>query len=218
MDRTEILQKLKDFTLADYENLYSSYREWLVPEKVEASVHFPNCDDGIAAFIFRCNQPIDFNNIRRNNDLLIIVQRKLLGFKVYSMVCTADPYGPKDHIAHLSAQIYRANRGLHRGIPGRICLRSDFGFGTWIQRTDSEGDVIDINPASDKFTSAPGHFGINIHDTGGYYNSSLGCVIIAYNQDYLVFKSILENASNPSNVPVCVFDMEDLPEFLNDTK
>lgn len=220
MRRDKIINILKNFKYSDYKKLFENYKDWLVDDKVAQSTGFPNSLDEIAVFVFRDNDSIDFNNIRRNNDLLVVLQivDSIHSIKDEFIPCTADPYGQKEGIAHLCEQIYRGNVGLHRGIASRYCIRSDFDFGTWINRTDSKGKVIDKN-ISKNFTSYCGHFGINIHDSANLYNSSLGCVIIPSKNDYQIFRKMLLSAANPNNISVSVInynDVKDISDLFSD--
>jgi len=60
-----------------------------------------------------------------------------------------------------------------------------------------------------------GHFGINIHDNGGFLNSSLGCVILESSQQYkTVFKPLLQRVTNKNNIPVAVINQDYFTEEL----
>lgn len=212
MDRKTLIEILHSFSFSDYENLFNQYSNWLIKDKVEPSTKFLDTYGSLSAFVFRFNETISFNDIIRNNDLLVLMKviDNERGIKDNFFDVTSDPCGKKFRIAHLCEQIYRGNVGFHRGDSNRPCIRSDNGFGTWYNRTDTESDIIDINP-SDNYTSIAGHIGINIHNNNGAYNSSLGCVILSSENDYrkIFVPFITQNVTNRNNIPVCVINGED---------
>ncbi|TRZ50881.1 hypothetical protein D4R99_05235 [bacterium] len=211
MNRTKLKSLLKDYSYSDYKSLHDKYRAWLTPEKVEPSTYFPCHKGEIAVFEFRCNEEISFNNEQRNNDLLVLVEIAdgANAIRDYFFDVTCDPKSKVSGIAHTSAQIYRGNVGAHRGDANRPCIRSDYGFGTWYNRTDSAGNVQDLNP-SDEFTAVPGHIGINIHNANGNYNSSLGCTMFDSEGAYQkIFRSIITACRNKANIMVALIDAPD---------
>jgi hypothetical protein len=215
MERDKIKSRLKDYTLSDYEGLFDKYKDWLVPEKVEPDVEFPHMPGEIGVFQFRCNEPISFNNEQRNNDLLVIIKINEDGsVKDEFFDVTCDPKDTKPGIAHSCAQIYRGNVGSHRGDPSRPCIRSDYGFGTWFNRTDANGEVKDLNP-SPELTSIADHIGINIHNANGCYNSSLGCTILSSEGAYRkTFVPLITSCRNKLNIFVALIDVEDFEDIL----
>lgn len=216
MNRDKILELLDDYSYRDYKMLFENYKAWLTKEKTEPTVIFPNSINEIAVFQFRCNESIDFNDENRNNDLLVVmkVHDNMRSIQDFYFDTTCDPATTKPGIAHSAAQIYRGNVGPHRGDPDRPCIRSDYGFGTWYYRTDSKGEVIDLNP-DENFTSIAGHIGINIHNANGAYNSSLGCTIFSKESGYQnVFRPLITGCYNKSNIPVVLIDAEDLEDIL----
>ena len=216
MNRDEIKSLLLKYSYSDYKSLFDKYSAWLVKDKVEKSVIFPNSIHEIAVFQFRCNESISFNNEIRNNDLLVLMRIADNTFSIndFFFDVTCDPKSRVHGIAHVCAQIYRGNVGPHRGDPSRPCIRSDFGFGTWYNRTDNQGDVIDLNPSPD-YTSVTGHIGINIHNAGGFYNSSLGCTIFNSESEYRnLFVPLIADCTNKNNIPVSVIDAADLKDIL----
>lgn len=161
--------------------------------------------NAIMVFVVRCNERISFNDVERNNDLLVIVEYiSEDNFNLYTFNVTADPKSQKPNIAHLIEQIYTGNIGLHRAILGRTCIRSDKGL--WYRRTDLNG-----KPYDPKF----GQIGINLHNSAGFWNSSLGCVILESEDDYKnVFKPLLNRVSNRNNIPVAVINQDYFTEEL----
>jgi hypothetical protein len=220
MNRDKIKELLDTYSYSDYKMLFDKYSSWLTKKKIEPSVVFPNSMHEIAIFQFRCNESISFNDQLRNNDLLVLMkivdnQKSIQDF-MFDTTC--DPCTTKPGIAHSAAQIYRGNVGPHRGDSNRPCIRSDYGFGTWYYRTNSKGDLIDLNP-SDDFTSIAGHIGINIHNANGAYNSSLGCTIFNSDDAYQkVFRPLITGCSNKSNIPVVLIDAVDLEDILGSGK
>jgi hypothetical protein len=216
MDRSKLKTILKDFSYSDYKSLYEKYRDWLVSEKIEPSARFPRRQGEIGIFQFRCNEEISFNNELRNNDLLVLIEiiDNEQSIKDYFFDVTCDPKSKVSGIAHTCAQIYRGNVGAHRGDPNRPCIRSDNGFGTWFNRTDATGNIIDLNK-SDNLTSIPGHIGINIHNANGCYNSSLGCTMFDSEGAYQkVFRPVITHCFNQSNVMVILIDAPDFEDIL----
>jgi len=161
--------------------------------------------NAIMVFVIRCNERISFNDIERNNDLLVIAEYiSEDNFNVYTFNVTADPKSQNPNIAHLIEQIYTGNIRPHRWIAGRQAICSDKGC--WYRRTDKKGSAYDP-----KF----GQIGINIHDTGGYFNSSLGCVILESDSEYKnVFKPLLKRCSNPNNIPCLIVNEDYFKDIL----
>jgi hypothetical protein len=231
MNRNEIIQYFSNLNYSGFKNFYDKYKDFFkngftddFSERIESSIVYPEAKDSLIIFEIRCNEDISFNNEIRNNDLLLVLEiqyadEKAIEYLLHQFDCTTDPCSQKYHIAHTARQIYRGNVGLHHGTPGRTCIRSDEGGGTWVRRTDAAGNVIPLNP---KHADAElGHFGINIHDNGGFANSSLGCTILAggsylepgpYRDEY---KPLLLKCTNKNNIPVALIDMEDVEDIIN---
>lgn len=198
--RDKVKAYLLSFTRFDlYKQLLLGYiNNYLEDDRVTCSI--PDFKkNGIIVFVIRCNERISFNDEIRNNDLLVIAEYiSEDNFNVYTFNVTADPKSQSPNIAHLIEQVYTGNIGLHRSILGRVCIRSDKG--TWYKRTDSKG-----NAYKEKFEQ----IGLNIHDNGGFFNSSLGCVILENSNEYKnVFKPLLSRVSNRNNVPVAVMNID----------
>lgn len=121
----------------------------------------------------RQNPEISFNEDVLHNDLLIIsLNTEPERSDIYLFSCTMDPKGRILKVAHLMEGVYASYNALrpHKWIPGRIAMVQDRDK-VLVGRTDKEGKLISIKPEK-------GFFGINIHDSGGYQNSSLGCTVL----------------------------------------
>lgn len=179
------------------ESLYYDFRKSednYIAEDVKKISSFTNGE--IAAFVIRMNKSNSFNDVETNNDLLVILENvNDKNFNIFTFNVTADPKSNKPNIAHVLEQIYRGNIRNHRWIFGRIAICSDRGL--WYFRTKA-GKIIE---------RLFGMIGINIHDNGGFFNSSLGCVILELMSQYkTVFKPLLQRATNKENVPVFIMN------------
>ncbi len=228
MNRAGAIQYFQSLNYSGFKNLYNKYVDFFkngftsdLSERVDPFVVYPAIKDAIIVFEVRCNEEISFNDEIRNNDILFVVEitDDEQSIVTHQFDCTTDPCSKKYNIAHTARQIYIGNIGIHRGIAERVCIRSDRGAGTWIRRTDAEGNVIPLNPQH--ADAICGHFGINIHDNGGFANSSMGCTILAggdyehpgpYRDEY---KPLLKKTTNRSNIPVVLFDLEDVQDVIN---
>ena len=177
-------------------NVYASE----LPEKYNLSKVKWN-DNGLSVIVIRCNDIYETNDIKRNNDWLILFFR---GLK-YIFQCTADPKYRKNKIANLCEQAYYGNIRNHRGIYNRdaICQDVDKVF---VRRYTGS-----------KWYDESGYFGINIHNSNGLFNSSLGCVILADEKRYInTFRPLLREAKQISNkIPVVVINIKWLEEKAN---
>jgi len=194
---------LSSFT--QFVELLNAYQNYLKNELVTFR-GTPNKERGtIIALVIRCNDGISFNNELPNNDLLVVVEYVSEdNFNIYTFNVTADPKSKKANIAHLLEQVYTGNVRPHRWILGRLAICSDKGC--WFRRTDTKGNDGDFT--FDKI-------GINIHDTGGFWNSSLGCVILENDDEYKnVFKPLLRRVINKNSIPVAVINQRYFKEEL----
>ncbi len=182
-----------------YETLYNIYARKL-GSPVSLQVNYGK----INAFVIRCNEMYTTNDMQRNNDFLVILQYNSDSVDKYVFKVTADPHTRKYNIANLCEQIYAGNIRNHRQIAGRLAICQDFSP-VRVRRYQS----------STKYFEETGFFGINIHDNGGLFNSSLGCVILESEDEYKeYFKPLLQSAMNKTYVPVTV--IRDI-EFLKMT-
>lgn len=142
----------------------------------------------------RQNSEVSFNEDVLHNDLLIIsLNTELDKSDIYLFSCTMDPKGRILKVAHLMEGVYASYNALrpHKWVPGRTAMVQDRDK-VIIGRTDREGRLISVKPEK-------GFFGINIHDSGGYQNSSLGCTVLEPDNDNntyqykTFFKPILQN-------------------------
>lgn len=146
----------------------------------------------------RNNEELDFNNKVRNNDKLMVFENRPDDcYRLYEFPCTTDPCAPitlRDYTrlkrgrAHLCEGAYDSYHVRpHNWVRGRTALGQDANP-VRVARSDNKGNLVKYDA---------GFFGINVHDAGRFWNSSLGCIIISYenNRQYKTeFKPVLERA------------------------
>ena len=183
--------RLRKIPFGVYKMLFNIYAAEL-PEKLNKSKTKWN-DNGLNVIVIRCNDIYVTNEMKRNNDWMILFHK---GLK-YIFQCTADPKQRKNRIANLCEQVYFGNIRPHKWIRWRTCIAQD-KCKLWVHRFTNRTD----------FYNDFGHFGINIHNPAKYFNSSLGCVILAYEKRYTdVFKPLLLSVENKNNIPVAVMNI-----------
>lgn len=158
----------------------------------------------------RQNPEIAFNEHVLHNDLLIIslnIEPEISDIYLFS--CTMDPKGRILKVAHLMEGVYASYNALrpHKWVPGRTAMVQDRDK-VLVGRTNTHGDLISIKPEK-------GFFGINIHDSGGYQNSSLGCTVLEpdseeNNYQYkTLFKPILKDyCTNKNSIDYMVINFD----------
>lgn len=192
----------------DYVSLLTTYKGWLKTKGLNdriTSDYLPAQHNELMGFVFRFNEDESFNDELPNNDLKVLAMRVkdedgdwAVNDQFFNV--TADPKTRRKGIAHFLPQVYRGNIGNHRAIIGRICIRSDRGC--WYFRT---GD------GKPQF----GMIGLNWHNSAGFINTSLGCVI---NEDENRWKTIekpmLNLTANRQNVPSAIVSYEFTKEYF----
>lgn len=195
-----------------WKNIVSSFLPFARSAKaVYGNPGWLDAEGTINVIVIRENAENSYNDVIRNNDhLLIFENRPNETFREYLYQVTADPSTNKYNIAHLCQGAYESYTVRpHRWIAGRTALCQDKGE-VKIFRTNSKRGIIDY---------FWGLFGINIHDTGGFWNSSLGCVILALKAQYLEYKQILLRAKTvygKKAISVFVINRSYLKESGND--
>ena len=197
-------ETLLNITYTQYEKIFDKYSKssgLINPHKVAMRKGLNEVD----AFVIRCNEMYVTNDIIRNNDYLVLLQYLMDSISKYVFKVTADPSIRRYNIANLCEQIYYGNIRNHRWIAGRICIAQDKCPVRVRRYSDSRHYIEEV-----------GYFGINIHDNGGLWNSSLGCVILESKDSYNNFlKPLLKSAANKNYVPVTVIRDKDFLNLMN---
>jgi len=230
MQREQVIQYFDSLNYSGFKKFYEDYENYLKsvdPARIEPSVKFPTRKGELLGIDVRMNDDISFNLGKDyNNDLFIVME---ITDDEHSIIThfvkvTCDPCRMKEGIAHKARQIYRGNIGFHRGDSTRICIRSDFGFGTWERRTHADGSVIPLNPKHNDAVAQ--HCGDNHHESP-FANSSLTCTIWDEQQHTDIMEPLLTQAlneykklpdgtttNNAMCIPMMVTNVEDLEDEI----
>ena len=166
-------------------------------------------------FILRYNKYYQTNTEIRNNDYVVIITDKVNVFE-----CTADPKKRRNDIANIANnQAYFGNIRNHNFQPGNICIAQDYcdlivrRYYSYMRRYGRGQDLITTGYDKDLklwYIEERGRFHINLHRSS-YYNSSLGCAIIA-GHDEDEFKTLLKEIKKTQkiNIPVVVLSFIDM--------
>lgn len=190
-------QILFDLSYQQLKDLFNDYLVYL--SKFKTKYHNPNVkwrdDDGtINVIVIRCNDLYVTNDMVRNNDYLCVIHNTGDSYEQFVFNVTADPKTRKNRIANLCSQSYIGNIRNHRWIPNRLAICQD-NDAIWVRRYENN-----------KWFEENGYFGINIHNSAGFFNSSLGCVILSSEDSYInSFRPLLKKVQGKS-VPVIVME------------
>lgn len=172
-------------------------------------------DGEINVMGIRNNLEISFNeNDNFYNDILVIEQTVKQAHLFYVFKVTMDPKGKKFKISHLLEGVYASYTALrpHKYVPGRTAIVQDRD-NVIVARTDSTGAILN------DFKEHKGLFGINIHDSGDYINSSLGCTVLEddsiENDNHFEnhFKPLIKGISNKEEIDYMVINKDAVIEL-----
>ena len=196
---------LENVTYDKYKQFFNKYVEELRETKYlrDPSICWSDKINTINVIVIRCNDIYITNDIQRNNDWLVVIENRTNDtFIKYVFQVTADPKYRKDKIANLCEQIYFGNSRNHKSIPKRIAICQDT-CQIYVKRYKGPTWWEDL-----------GRFGINIHNSNGLFNSSLGCVILAKEDDYINEFRPLLNRVEKSKIPVAVIRNTDFERLI----
>lgn len=167
-------------------------------------------DKEINVMGIRNNLEVSFNDKDSfYNDLLVIEQTERDAHIFYVFKVTMDPKSRLPRISHLLEQVAASYTALrpHKYVPGRTAIVQDRD-NVLVARTDSEGVVLN------DYKEHKGNFGINIHDSGGFLNSSMGCTVLESDSDLndnhfkKHFKPLIEGISNKKEIDYMVINKD----------
>ena len=189
-------------------NLYIGYCKAL--GRTVGDVSFREGIGNINVMGIKRDPEIHFNSSEAfYNDILVVSQNVENGQKFYVYKVTMDPKNKKNKIAHLLLGMYDSyNIRPHRWISSRIAICQDRDE-VFIARTDKKGNVINAVPYN-------GLFGINIHDSDIFINTSLGCTVLEKDSIHNKYhykkslKPLLKTVANVDNIVYAVASLETL--------
>lgn len=234
----EIWDKIKDLGYTDWKNIFNKHLDWSIANNRVAGSPAWNDEEGILNVIgIRCNDERDFNYGKYNDYLVIILNRPDDNYRKDILKVTVDPAVPNapgvKNRAHLCQGVwnsYRIRPHAGGGVDARefpkigyqkrwaICQYRDTEDSSGkkvvvVARTDSQGGFVN----NDK-----GFFTINIHDSGGYRDSSIGCTVIQSDNDYvdnylpylydIIGKKIVPK--NNEDLTYCLINQTQLEKYL----
>ena len=225
----DIYKILFDLSYGQIKNLFESHLTWSkANDRVSGNPKWFDEPGTLNVIGVRCNSEADFNKAKYNDYLVLVFNKPLGKYDVAIIDVTVDPNREKEGIAHLRQGVWNAYCvGIHgqttghntRDLPGighisRWALRQDNNE-VEIVRTDGKGNVI---------KSVRGSFGINVHDNGGYKDSSAGCTVIKRDEDYIekflpYTYDVHENKKVPVNhddITYCLINHSNLEKYLNE--
>ena len=189
-------------------NLYAKYCKAL--GRTVGDVSFREDIDAINVMCIKKDPEVHFNLPGTfYNDILVVARNTEEGQKFYVYKVTMDPKNKKNKIAHLLLGMYDSYKiRPHRWISSRTAICQDRNE-VFLARTDREGNVINAVPYN-------GFFGINIHDSDIFTNTSLGCTVLEkdsrYNKYHYKesFKPLLKTVNNSDDIVYAVASLEAL--------
>lgn len=187
-------------------NLYTKYCKAM--SRIVGNVSFREGIGAINVMGIKKGSEISFNLPGAfYNDLLVVSKNIDNGQEFYVYKVTMDPKSKKNKIAHLLLGMYDSYKiRPHRWISSRTAICQDRGV-VFLARTDREGKVINATPYS-------GFFGINIHDSDRYINTSLGCTVLEKDKEEnrqhykKSLKPLLKSISNSKDIVYAVTSLE----------
>lgn len=211
--------ELRDLNLFTDRKMYAVWNKYLnLASKSYRVVGQPVWDRGvntISVIGVRQNPEISFNlGYEYYNDLLILVHFRSADIDFYVFKCTMDPSRKKYGVAHLLEGVYNSYTASrpHMWMPGRVAIVQDKDV-VHVGRTDENGKLLEVK-------SHVGMLGINIHDAGGYQNSSLGCTVLEpdniHNEFHYqnVFKPLVKQISNKHSIDYMVINKNTVKALL----
>lgn len=200
-------EKLLNIMSYEYEKIFNNWFTELQSTQYKNGYDISYLSDkgAINIFIIRMNKLGVMNDQKRNNDYMVMVYNAYDGIEKYVFDVTADPKTKRGGIASILPQVYKGNIRNHRWIFGRTAVCQD-NHPVWVWRYGTN-------------VTEKGFFGINIHDNGGAWNSSLGCTILAdsdsYKENFKRVLDIVKKGEFANNIPVAVFEEKDFEKHLS---
>lgn len=183
----EIREILRNLSYSDLKNLFEKHLDWAkTNNRVSGTPKWFDEENTINLIGIRCNTEVEFNFGKYNDFLMVIFNKPGDTYDYQLLEVTVDPFRNKEGIAHLRQGVWdsyvvrphkwatRYFTALKKTIDRWACCQDQNKVE--IVRTDGKGNII---------KTERGFFGINIHDNGGYNDSSLGCTILKNDTDYL---------------------------------
>ena len=196
---------LLDIPYHSYERLFDIHKDSFINTKYYANIEKRTDNKNIMAYIIRCNDYYITNDMKRNNDYLVVIWYDANSVIKYCFGVTADPKTRKKGIANIIEQVYFGNIRNHWWTLGRDAICQD-NCDVWVRRYTLLTD----------YYEEKGRFHINIHNNAGAFNSSLGCTIFADDSEYFNhFRPLLRNCTNKNYVPVSVISEKNFLEIIN---
>ena len=228
IDADSLSETISNFSYSDLKKLFTKHLAWSQGNnRVSGNPVWLEEDNTLNVIGIRCNKEIEVNNRRYNDYLILIHNKNSSDVSIVVLEVTIDPATDKYGRAHLRQGLWNCyvirphapSGNDERNFPN---LGWQKRWGICQNQNSGEVEVIRTDGNGNEIKTERGRFGINIHDSGGYTDSSIGCTVIKSDESYeSLFLPEIYDIQNNSYVPknrnditYCVINQDRLSEYL----
>lgn len=220
----EIYKEIQNLTYSDWKRIFNLHLAWgRKNNRISGKPIWRDEEKTINVIGIRCNSETDFNYGKYNDYLVLILNKTKEDYTKVIMEVTIDPCVNKDGIAHLrqgvwNSYVVRPHKWEHRNFPN---IGRQYRWA--ICQDKNEVEIVRTNGNGKIIRAVRGYFGINIHDSGGFKDSSLGCTVIKNDKSYIdLFLPCIYNIksknyvpSNHTNLAYCLINKKQFEQYLS---
>lgn len=222
-----IREILNNLSYGQTKNIFMAHLKWALENKrYSGEPVWYDAEGTLNVIGIRCNTEADFNFGKYNDFLILVYNKPLDKYDQEIINVTVDPGRNKENIAHLRQGVWDSYVIRPHRHDTRYFAELSKTIARWaicqdqntvmVARTNGKGTVIE---------NETGRFGINIHDSGGYRDSSLGCTVIQKDSDYLEkllpylydLKAEKKVPINAGNITYCLINHSQLEKYVEET-
>lgn len=227
-NKMEIREYLNSLNYNDIKALFEKHLEWSkANNRTSGEPKWFDEPNTLNLIGIRCNTEVDFNFGKYNDFLMVIFNKPGGTFDYQLLEVTCDPYKKKESIAHLRQGVWDSFVVRPHRWATRFFKALNKTIDRWaVCQDQNKVEIVRTNGKGIVIETERGMFGINIHDNGGYADSSLGCTILKNDSDYLnrylIYLYDINKKEkipvNADNITYCLINHSQLESYAGELK